>query len=819
MLRIREFAVFTLPLVLAFQALVGAAQEPGLITTQDLGPDNTHLLSDKAIAYQDPDNTLTMARAYQQFQAYLNNTDSEWRPFATDPPSRIGTAVTLWAAVRIRNDGPKHLTLYYRNTHYSLRDATLYVWRDGLLSEQQLYGNLNPIVDNGVHYHLFTYPLEVEPSETLDLLLSIRNSNFPAHSIERGLLLTERELALNENTFLLFTWFLTGALFLLGILSLFAAINLHSSQFALLSLISINSVLMQLDFLGYLGYFLWPNNPFLKTHSLIVFSLVLMVSITLFIDQFLGLAKSSPLMHKVVLAGASIITLLGVTGFFVANGSYLLLVVSTWIWQALTLALVVTAFILWRNGYRAAKNLLIALAVTAGIHIMSAVGYSFFSYMHNLNMIFVSFPIVVIVLSLFMSAFIELRHQQDERDRAVAENKAKSDFLARMSHEIRTPMNGVIGMAEILSDTELSRKQRDYVNVIYNSGRTLLTVINEILDFSKIAAGKMELDWRDTDVPQAVQESVGLFYAQADDKQLELRCNIDPDLDEIWVCDETRLRQVILNLVGNAIKFTDRGKITVNLTELKNDAGIHITVEDTGIGISDQQLKHLFESFSQADVSTSRQYGGTGLGLAICKELTELMGGTIKVESTPGVGSAFIIDLPLKRGEASASESFKLSGSVEQPDTLSLAHPSDKSLHILAVEDNLVNFKVVSMMLEKYGHLVYHAENGASAIRHFIDHQIHGQQPRYDLILMDCEMPGMDGFETTEKIRALEAANGLAPTVIVALTAHVMADVIQHCNRAGMDSYLSKPVQMDVLTQILNQLFPDSPATNERPSS
>jgi len=373
------------------------------------------------------------------------------------------------------------------------------------------------------------------------------------------------------------------------------------------------------------------------------------------------------------------------------------------------------------------------------------------------------------------------------RDQANTANIAKSQFLANMSHEIRTPLNGVLAMADIMSRGELDARQRERLGVIRESGELLLSVLNDVLDLSKIEAGKLELEIGDFDLTEMAQSARQAFGVLAQAKGLRLDLVVEPEAAGAWRGDRDRLRQILSNLLSNAIKFTEEGAVAVRFG--CNPAGcLRLTVADTGIGIASDHLPGLFEKFVQADNSTTRRFGGTGLGLSICRELAQLMGGRITARSVRGEGSTFVVELPLPRGEAGA---IHLADGERAP-------AEGRALRILAAEDNVTNQKVLRAVLEPLDIDLEIAPDGAAAIDAW-------RSGRFDLILMDIQMPVMDGVEATQIIRAEEKRSGLARIPILALTANAMTFQVEQYLQAGMDGHISKPIELQRLYSAIEQ--------------
>jgi signal transduction histidine kinase len=385
------------------------------------------------------------------------------------------------------------------------------------------------------------------------------------------------------------------------------------------------------------------------------------------------------------------------------------------------------------------------------------------------------------------------------KQEAEAANSAKSRFLANMSHDIRTPMNGVIGMAHLLLETRLGAEQQHYAEIIATSGEALLTLINDILDLSKIEAGKLVLEEVDFDLSAVVEGVNEMLAVMAQRQGIELTAQIDPSTPTALRGDPGRLRQVLVNLAGNAVKFTAQGEVRVAVSVEAGDeqrVTLRFAVVDTGIGIPANKLAEIFKPFNQLESASRRGYGGTGLGLAICKQLVELMGGQIGVSSCAGSGSTFWFTAPFQRSSASALAEHQAPCAADAPAVS--PPPSANTSRILLAEDNAVNQKVALAMLKKLGYSADVVVNGQQAIDAL------RSQP-YDLVLMDCEMPDMDGFAATRQIRRGAAGPQAAATPIVAVTANAILGDRERCVAAGMNDYLSKPIHMAALTTMLDR--------------
>jgi len=389
-------------------------------------------------------------------------------------------------------------------------------------------------------------------------------------------------------------------------------------------------------------------------------------------------------------------------------------------------------------------------------------------------------------------------------------SRMQSDFLANMSHELRTPMNAIIGFADLLSETALDEDQKEYTEIISQSADSLLVLINDILDLAKIEAGKLDLEQASFDLNDLAKNVVVMFKIPAEEKNIALSLSIDQKLPQTVVGDSVRLKQVLVNLVGNAMKFTENGGIDILVEYEQEPHGIErvkFSVRDTGIGIPPERQDAIFDKFTQADGTTTRKYGGTGLGLAICEQLVGLMNGEIGLESEVGKGSTFFFTIPLNRQESGAAEESL------HPQTVEAFQPAGQkgigNGKILLVEDNQVNQRLASIILQQQGHEFEVAEDGLEALE-----KLGGE--KYDIVLMDIQMPHMDGMTATKKIRAIEADPAVIgqfaslkdraqPITIIGLTAHARKEDEMACLEAGMNGYLSKPIHKEKLVAILNK--------------
>ena len=387
-----------------------------------------------------------------------------------------------------------------------------------------------------------------------------------------------------------------------------------------------------------------------------------------------------------------------------------------------------------------------------------------------------------------------LRDLVEARDAANAANVLKSQFLANMSHEIRTPLNGVLAMAEVMSMGELDQAQRERLEVIRQSGGLLLAVLNDVLDLSKIEAGKLALLADDFDLETEIAPTRESFAVIAAGKGLDFRVEVAEEARGVWRGDADRIRQIVGNLLSNAVKFTLQGEVIARFDVGAESGALRLVVRDTGVGIAVEKQSGLFEKFTQADNSATRRFGGTGLGLAICRELTQMMGGVISVESREGLGSVFTVELPLPRGELAEAEPAAPAAAAET---------EEGALRLLAAEDNPTNQQVLAAVMGSLGIQIDIVANGRIAFEAWRD-------GAYDLILMDIQMPVMDGIDAARAIRQAEAEGGRPRTPIVALTANALSHQVEEYLAAGMDGHVAKPIEIAKLYEAISRALTEA---------
>lgn len=637
-------------------------------------------------------------------------------------------------------------------------------------------------------HRFFIVPLEIynQPSEPASFLIRVETNGtfyvpinlYPANKFWAPLQKID-----------VVNWMFYGVILAMALYNLFLFSTVRDISYLYYVLFISSFAFLHLSMDGYIFQHFWPDDLAYSPLPDTLLSAGTLIFGLLFITHFLNLRSELNALHRVIMAMIGIMVfVIGLTLY------YPKLPMDDWTVPLMGLLLLVAVSI---GIYAAFKGLVTARYFTVAWVVFALGNLYLVVVLTGTNLLPVP-PLMVSKTASFAEAMLlsfalahRIRLLRSEREQQQLRSEAQSFFLAQISHEIRTPLNGVLGTVDLLDTTVLDDEQKNYVDTIQTSGKSLLNLVNDVLDYSKIEAGKMSVLNEPIAIHDLVQQQVTLFRAQAYQKSIEFSLHIEPEVPRWIVSDSHRIRQILVNLIANAVKFTDQGHVRVMLSVVrqKQESHLMIRVKDSGIGIAGHDIDHLFDAYQQVDVGKSRVYGGTGLGLAICKQLTDLLGGHISVQSQLNRGSEFTVQLPLK-----VFSGQERSLSPESP-------PLSRSLSILVAEDNVVNQQVVHGLLVKLGHSVVVVPQGDQAVAARMNSDSH-----FDLILMDCEMPQLDGYEATRMIRTYETEQSLPKIPIVALTAHALDEVRMQCLDSGMNDFLTKPVNTQQLSRAMNHL-------------
>jgi len=732
---------------------------------------------------------------------------ASWQQSKQTVPNFGFTNSIYWFRTEINTS--QVLPVYFLEIGYALLDELdVYLIKNDTPVQHWRGGNALPISQREFKHRLPVFLLQLENNQKYDLYIRVRSTNAMQVPLtlweERAFWQADQvNVALNSAYF--------GIVVVMCLYNLFLFMLLREITYLQYVFVIFNIGIFLGQVHGYNHMYLWPSAGEWNTRCLSMAIALSNSSFLMLASAFLNLQSHFPRLFKWH-QGFLYVALAGLAAAFVFPPEWVTPIVTFNV--ALSSMLQIAfVFLLWNSGRSARLFFSAWFAIIVGTELMALnkIGVVERTFLSE-NLLQIGAVLQAFLLSLALAERIRLLETSknltlealsqateeaflyEQREiRATAESRAKSEFLAKMSHEIRTPMNGILGMSELLDKRLTDPTDKHYNSVIYSSGKSLLALINDILDLSKIEAGKMQLEAIGFSIRTLLNDTMRLFEATQEQAHVALHCTIAETVADGRLGDPHRLRQVLINLLSNAFKFTRQGEIRIRVF-MQDAEVIRFEVADTGIGIAAEAQEKLFNAFEQADTSTTRRYGGTGLGLAICKQLAELMGGETGLVSEIGKGSTFWFTAKLPTCELLVPERVEnepiQDGSAQAP------------LNILVADDNKVNLMVIKGMLTKLGHSAVLRENGSLAVEAFRQ-SLRQDEAKFDCILMDCEMPEMDGFEATAAIRAIHQDHNLQPIPIIALTAHALQENLQRCIQAGMDQALTKPIDLKTLEKTL----------------
>lgn len=768
-----------LTFLLAFAHSVAAQLQTLMLDELKPGKEQAYFISPTIYHLFDRGGRLEAREIIDNIESY------NWQRSDDDSATIGNSDAVVWFYIAIDSGTVSLKGSLIQVSHNLLDDVQAYIYQNNQLLSTGRYNNNLPFSQREFTHSSLLFPLDIDAGSSYQLLFRVESDafiDFPVylHTLGSGLKVVGQRGVTDG-----FYYGMVSVMVLYNLFLFFATRDIAYLNYVCF-VSSIALIIASIDGGGY--QYIWSNYPQLNSFSVNLFTSLSVVFGTLFTTTFLGIWKQGGFQAKyyafLLLAStlSAVLVFIGVIGS-VQSGPVVLALIAYPSYLA-------TGIIAWRSGQPSARYFTVAwVALCVFVIILSTAAIGIVNVpVNNLwPLVRYGSAMEMVLLSLALAA--KINEMKIREKLALHESDAKSDFIAQVSHELRTPMNGILGMSQLLSDRLKDKTSRHYNSVIYQSGLALLGVINDVLDAAKIDAEKLEIEHIAFDLHSMVKDTLCVIEPQAMEKSIDINCRINEDVPQWVMGDPHRIKQVLLNFLSNAIKFTEQGSIELLLELASAPEVMQFSVVDTGVGIPENKLKDLFKPYSQVATSTARRYGGTGLGLYICRRLIGIMGGEIKAIANPAGGSIFSISLSLPRCSP-LSESRRVQQECYE----------GKSLKILVAEDNKVNQTVIRRMLEKLGHKVTLVQNGLEAVEA-------AQDGYFNLILMDCDMPEMDGYEATKAIINEAQREGMRMRVppIVAVTAHALQSYHDKAIKAGMTGIITKPIKIDVLAETILQ--------------
>ena len=730
-------------------------------------------------SYEDFHHQLTVAKLVSDFDLHI------WEPPHPSNTNVGFTSASYWLTTTIKNPYRTSRERVLEMQFALLDDFEVALVQNGQVLYRYRTGDKYPHSNRPLNDRYFLFPIEIPPGESR---LFIRSTSKGTMNIPLKLW-SQEALWETKAVSLLGQGLFFGILIVMSIYNGFLFFATRDRSYLFYVIYVLAFIAHQACVRGFVFQYVWPETLSWNDHIQDYFVIFSVLAALQFFREFLSLKVQQPHIDRLI----RWLIYSWIAYAFIAP--FLDKVVTVWLSSAGTFLSITVAgsgaVHLWAKGFRPAKLFLIAwmfLLSAACVYILKNWGIlpsNFFTeYALQLGSVF-----EVCLLSFALADRITYlkRKEQDATEsaiRAESEILAKKEFLSKVSHEIRTPMNGVLGMIQLLQITQLNGTQKRYADIIYRSAKVLLNVISDILDFSKMEKGKLDVQLSNTNLQELLMDIKAIFARPTAEKNIELICDLDDELPDVMRTDEVRLRQILINIISNAVKHTERGRISITITPMSGQR-VNFRVSDTGSGISKQQLGIIFSETSEVEKISSE-----GLGLVISKQLVELFGGKMVIQSTLNEGTTIDFYLPLQQADLDLPQS-----TTQEPVRRSLRSYSKT---ILVVDDDVPSQEVVQSMLQRMGHRVSVVENGQEALA-----AVQDNQQSWDMIFMDCEMPQMNGFEAVQKIREWEQRQGFEKSVVVGLSAHNHPTYLKRCIQSGMQTYLVKPIEFSDLKSVM----------------